>query len=237
MTYRELFFELKNSENEYVTNHAIKELLLNDGGFSNDMELYKHFDETVSNEVKLYDQITRIKNGEPFQYVLGKAFFIDRYYQVTKDVLIPRQETELLALLTLETIQRYFPNKKDLVICDVGTGSGILAIYLKSKLNSAKVIATDISKKALEIAKRNANIYKNSIDLRCCNMLDEINEKLDVIIANPPYIPTQNTVSEQTLKYEPHLALFASPATKYYEEILSPIHCAVCLHFGSNRRR
>ena len=83
------------------------------------------------------------------------------------------------------------------------------------------MIATDISEKALQIAKINAEKHKVDIDFRLGNMLEPIKEKIDVIVSNPPYIAGPETVSEQTLKYEPHLALFASPSTKYYREILS----------------
>lgn len=111
--------------------------------------------------------------------------------------------------------------EKPITIADIGTGSGILAIYLKSRLPNAKVIATDISEKCLRIASENAKNHNVIIDFRQGNMMEPIKEKLDVIISNPPYIESEETVDEQTLKYEPHLALFASPKTKYYEEILS----------------
>lgn len=221
MTYREKYFLLQKISNPYINNSVIKALLQDDGGFNDFTSLIKNFDKELKNEKELDNKIEKVKNGEPLQYVLGYAYFVNSNYKVTPDVLIPRQETEQLAVTTLSMIVRHFGKDPDITIVDVGTGSGILANYLKEYFPHAKVIATDISQKALEIAKENARIHKNSIDFRHGNMLDPVKEKIDVIVSNPPYIGSPESVSEQTLKYEPHIALFASPKTKYYEEILS----------------
>lgn len=221
MTYREKYTQIKNIKNKYINGTVISSLLIDDGGFVNFTDLIKHFDEELNNEKDLDLKLQRILNGEPMQYVLGHAYFIDSEYIVTPDVLIPRPETEQLAINALKEIVRRFGMEKPITIADIGTGSGILAIYLKSRLPNAKVIATDISEKCLRIAGENAKNHNVIIDFRQGNMMEPIKEKLDVIISNPPYIESEETVDEQTLKYEPHLALFASPKTKYYEEILS----------------
>ena len=189
-------------------------------GYKDFTDLIVHFHDEIKNEKRVEDNLKRIIDGEPMQYVLGYAYFVNSNYIVTPDVLIPRQETEQLAVACLVKITREFKNKKDLVIADIGTGSGILAIYLKECFPEAHVIATDISEKALQIAKINAEKHNVDIDFRLGDMLEPIHEKLDVIVSNPPYIESEKTVSEQTLKYEPPLALFASPKTKYYREIL-----------------
>lgn len=221
MTYREKYTQIKNIKNKYINGTVISSLLIDDGGFVNFTDLIKHFDEELNNEKDLDLKLQRILNGEPMQYVLGHAYFIDSEYIVTPDVLIPRPETEQLVINALKEIVRRFGIEKPITIADIGTGSGILAIYLKSRLPNAKVIATDISEKCLRIAGENAKNHNVIIDFRQGNMMEPIKEKLDVIISNPPYIESEETVDEQTLKYEPHLALFASPKTKYYEEILS----------------
>lgn len=221
MTYREKYTQIKNIKNKYINGTVISSLLIDDGGFVNFTDLIKHFDEELNNEKDLDLKLQRILNGEPMQYVLGHAYFIDSEYIVTPDVLIPRPETEQLVINALKEIVRRFGMEKPITIADIGTGSGILAIYLKSRLPNAKVIATDISEKCLRIAGENAKNHNVIIDFRQGNMMEPIKEKLDVIISNPPYIESEETVDEQTLKYEPHLALFASPKTKYYEEILS----------------
>ena len=220
MTYRDKYLELLKIKNQYINNTVIKTLLMDDGGYKDFTDLIIHFHDEIKNEKRVDDNLKRIMDGEPMQYVLGYAYFVNSNYIVTPDVLIPRQETEQLAVACLVRIMREFKNKKDLVIADIGTGSGILAIYLKECFPEAHVIATDISEKALQIAKINAEKHNVDIDFRLGDMLEPINEKLDVIVSNPPYIESEKTVSEQTLKYEPHLALFASPKTKYYREIL-----------------
>lgn len=221
MTYREKYTQIKNIKNKYINGTVISSLLIDDGGFVNFTDLIKHFDEELKNEKDVDLKLERILNGEPMQYVLGHAYFIDSDYIVTPDVLIPRPETEQLVINALKEIVKRFGMEKPITIADIGTGSGILAIYLKSRLPNAKVIATDISEKCLRIAGENAKNHQVNIDFRLGNMMEPIKEKLDVVISNPPYIESEETVDEQTLKYEPHLALFASPKTKYYEEILS----------------
>ena len=221
MTYRDKYLELKKINNQYVNNTVIKTLLMDDGGFLDFTNLVSHFHDEVNDNKKIDKNLERIMNGEPMQYVLGYAYFVNSNYYVSEDVLIPRQETEQLAVAALVYIVKQFGKESEITIADIGTGSGILAIYLKENFPNAHVIATDISEKALQIARKNAESHNVVIDFRLGNMLDPINEKLDVIISNPPYIGDESTVSEQTLKYEPHLSLFANPKTKYYEEILS----------------
>ena len=146
-------------------------------------------------------------------------------YIVSPDVLIPRQETEQLAVGVLSTIVKMFGKDPQIKIVDIGTGSGILGIYLKEYFPKSEVICTDISEKALEIAKKNAKLHNVEIDFRQGDILKPIlkENNIDVIVSNPPYIRSKETVDPQTLKYEPHLALFAEPATKFYEEILTSI--------------
>lgn len=225
MTYREKFFELSKLNNKYLNNYAVKALLVDNGGFKDFFELIKHFDDELKDENKIKNQIEKLTSGIPLQYVLGYAYFVNSNYKVSPDVLIPRQETEQLAVAALSKIVRMFGKNPQIKIVDIGTGSGVLGIYIKEYFPKSTVICTDISPKALQIAKENAKLHHVDIDFRLGDMLEPIvNEKnISVIISNPPYIPTKDTVDPQTLKYEPHLALFAIPATKYYEEILTSI--------------
>lgn len=225
MTYRELYFNLQKRKSNYLNNTAIKTLLQDDGNFSDFFNLINHFDEQVKNVDKIESNIVRIEAGEPLQYVLGYAFFVNSNYVVSKDVLIPRQETEELAVATLKTIVKMFGKEPKIKIVDIGTGSGILGIYLKEYFPNSSVICTDISENSLQIAKINAKNHHVEIDFRQGDMLEPIKDEKDVavIISNPPYIGDESTVDPQTLKYEPHLALFATPKTKYYEIIMSTI--------------
>lgn len=225
MTYREKFFQLKKIENKYLNQTSIKSLLIDNGGFKDFFDLLNHFDEQIKDENKLNNQLEKLTFGEPLQYILGYAYFVNSNYKVTPDVLIPRQETEQLAVGTMTKIVKLFGKDPKIKIVDIGTGSGILGIYLKEYFTKSTVICTDISLKALEIAKINAKEHNVQIDFRSGDMLEPISNESDisVIISNPPYIRSKETVSEQTLKYEPHLALFANPATKFYQEILTSI--------------
>lgn len=225
MTYRNKYFELLKSENEYINKTSIKSLLIDNGGFKDFYDLLRHFDEEICDEKKLDNQLSQLTSGYPLQYILGYAYFVNSNYKVNKDVLIPRQETEQLAVSTMSKIVKLFGKDPKIKIVDIGTGSGILGIYLKEYFPKSHVICTDISSKALEIAKINAQEHHVEIDFRLGDMLEPISkeEDISVIVSNPPYILDESTVSEQTLKYEPHLALFANPDTKYYETILTSI--------------
>ena len=223
MTYREKFFELKKLNNKYLNQNVIKSLLIDSGNFSDFINLLNHFDEPITNIVKLNSNIDRVISGEPYQYVLGYAYFVNANYKVNKDVLIPRQETEELAVGALNMIVKLFGKDPKITIVDIGTGSGILGIYLKEYFSKSHVICTDISDNSLKIAVENAKLHNVVIDFRLGDSIKPIeNEKnVSVIISNPPYIKDESTVSEETLKWEPHLALFAKPYTKFYEEIMS----------------
>ena len=225
MTYREKYFQLQKIQNQYLNLSAIKALLIDNGGFADFFNLLKHFDEGLNDENKLNSQIERLTSGEPLQYILGYAYFVNSNYKVTPDVLIPRQETEQLAVATMTMIVKMFGKDPEITIVDIGTGSGILGIYLKEYFEKSQVICTDISEKAIQIAEENAKLHRVDIDFRQGDILEPIKDEKDisVIISNPPYIRSKDTVAEQTLKYEPHLALFANPVTKFYEEILTSI--------------
>ncbi len=224
MTYREEYFKLQKLQNKYLNNSAIKSLLMDDGGFSEFFQLVNNFDKPIKDENKLNKNIERVMSGEPLQYVLGYAYFVNSNYIVTPEVLIPRQETEQLVVTALTLIMKIFGKDPEITIVDIGTGSGILGIYLKEYFQKSHVICTDISKNALEIAKQNAIKHNVEIEILEGSILEPIKDKkVDVIISNPPYIGNKDTVDEATLKYEPRLALFANPKTYFYEEILKAI--------------
>ena len=94
------------------------------------------FDEDVKNENRLNELVTKVKSGYPLQYALGHTFFVNSNYIVTPDVLIPRPETEQLAVGSKMMIEKLFVNQSKLNIADIGTGSGILAIYLKENFKN-----------------------------------------------------------------------------------------------------
>jgi release factor glutamine methyltransferase len=222
-TNREVFFALQKQSDKYLTRPVIKALLNDANGFSDLMSLYQNFDLECPKYEQLMNNVERVKNGEPFQYVLGYSNFIDLEMNVTPSVLIPRPETEELVVRLKSMIDSYFENK-NISIADIGTGSGAIAVSLKHFFPDATVTAVDISHEAIEVAVSNAEKYHQSIAFFEGNMVDPIVKlgiKLDVLVSNPPYIPSKDTIDDNVWNNEPHLALLANPSTKYYEEIFS----------------
>jgi len=174
---------------------------------------------------KEYYQYKRLENriakGNPIQYVLKKTNFLGNDFYINKNVLIPRPETESLTKKTNELIKKYFKNE-NIKVLEIGTGSGVIAITLKKQNNNYEVTATDISKKALKVAKKNQKNQQVDIKLINTDIAKNIKNKYDVLISNPPYIPKNSkTVEEQVIKHEPHLALFAEENGLYfYKRIL-----------------
>ena len=163
----------------------------------------------------------RLDNGEPVQYIVGNVDFHNYNFIVNKNVLIPRRETEELVDYTIKYIKNKF-NKK-ISILDICTGSGNIAITLNKELDS-EVYATDISKKALDVAKKNATINNADINFINTNLFDGINHKFDLVISNPPYISYDEEVMDIVKNNEPNIALYAdNNGLYYYEEILKNI--------------
>ena len=223
MTYREAYFSLIKENNEYLNRAAVKEILLDVGGFNDFISLLNHFDEQLINEDRLNELSNKVRDGYPLQYALGHTYFINSNYEVNEDVLIPRPETEQLAIGSKMMIEKLFGKDQEIAIADIGTGSGILGIYLKESFTKSRVFAVDISEKSLLIAKKNALNHNVKIDFINDNMVDYFlnnNIKLDVLISNPPYIEDESTIDKNVFDYEPHSALLAKPASKFYKEII-----------------
>ena len=151
--------------------------------------------------------IKRLISGEPLQYITGVQEFMKLNFIVNKDVLIPQPDTEIL----VEEVIKIANKMENPIILDLCTGSGAIAVSLAKNIPNAKIIATDISKKALEIAKYNAKLngVLNSIDFIESNLFNKIkNIKFDVIVSNPPYIAT-NEIQKlpKDVRQEPVIAL------------------------------
>ncbi|MEZ0395469.1 MAG: peptide chain release factor N(5)-glutamine methyltransferase [Anaerolineales bacterium] len=161
-------------------------------------------------ETVLRRALTRLQRGEPLPYVLGEWEFFDLSLLVTPQVLIPRPETELLVERALSWLRAH-PGRRRLL--DVGTGSGAIAVALAANVPDLKVLATDISSAALEVARRNAarlgvaeRIEFAQWDLLPPEPLPAF-ERFDVIAANLPYIPTDILHTLPVYRREPTLAL------------------------------
>ncbi|MCF6173486.1 MAG: peptide chain release factor N(5)-glutamine methyltransferase, partial [Campylobacteraceae bacterium] len=141
----------------------------------------------------------------PLEYILKKTSFYSREFYTDERVLIPRPETEIL----IDKVVYIAENLDDLTIAEVGTGSGIISVMLAILLPNTKIIATDISADALEVAKINAKKYdvNERIKFVKSDLLDGVSEKIDIIVSNPPYIKKYEKL-EKNLSYEPNIALF-----------------------------
>ena len=213
-TNREIYFQLLKENNKYLNKSVIVSLLADASDFEDRMILYSSFDKEVKDAERLFNNVTEVKNGVPYQYVLGYSFFLGHKIIVDKNVLIPRQETEQLTVDLIVFLKRFFKDDDAIVIADVCTGS----VALENEIKNTKIYASDISAEALNVARQNVQ----KTELLQGNMLDPFIEKdikLDVLVCNPPYIENKSRIDEQVWKYEPHLALLAEPSTKYYEEI------------------
>ena len=171
------------------------------------------------NENKYFSLIEKhIKEDVPLSHLVGFEYFYDRKYKVTKDVLSPRMETEELIYKVIEYIKA--SNKNKFKILDLCTGSGIIAITLKKELDqvSVDVIASDISKEAIEVAKENSQSHDATIKFIKSDIFNNIDDKFDIIVSNPPYIDRKDkvTMQDNVLKYDPHLALFAEEEGMYF---------------------
>ena len=157
---------------------------------------------------KLADAIARRAAGEPSQYITGVQDFYGRSFRVTRDVLIPRPETELLIEAALELI------KANASICDVGTGSGCIAVTLLCERADARAVALDVSEAALRIARENAReqSVEDRIELMvsdCFDELDATKQQFDLIVTNPPYVAAAALpgLQREVRDYEPLVAL------------------------------
>lgn len=161
----------------------------------------------------------RISTGLPIQYIIGKAWFMNEYFKVTKDVLIPRDETEILVNEAITLINKN--NFKN--VLDIGTGSGCIACTIAKRTNSV-VLGVDISSDALRIALDNVTALgiNNKAVFRKSDLFSKIHdsEKFDVIISNPPYIP-EGTILQSEVNHEPQIALFAKEnGLEFYNKIV-----------------
>ena len=179
------------------------------------------FSEQLSqeNEEKYFSLIEKhIKEDVPLSHLVGFEYFYDRKFKVTKDVLSPRMETEELIYRVVEYVKS--TKKNNLKILDLCTGSGIIAITLKKELSqfSIDVVASDISEEAIKVAKENAKSHDATIKFVKSDIFNNIADKFDIIVSNPPYIDRKDevTMQDNVLKYDPHLALFAEEEGMYF---------------------
>ncbi len=180
-------------------------------------------------ELKLVKNITREQykkvlkvakereSGVPISKIFGSACFYGYTFKVTKDVLSPRMETEILVENVLKNCS------KGSKVLDIGTGSGAIAITIE-KMRKCKTVAVDISEKALEVAKHNAKILESNVKFLKSDLFSELKkQKFDIIVSNPPYIPSADVLNldDEVKNHDPHLALDGGASgLDFYEKII-----------------
>lgn len=187
--------------------------------------LYVHFDEPMEqNELsKFREYVKKRAQHVPIAYIIGEREFMGLPFKVTKDTLIPRPDTEILVENVLNNVDK----DKEIEIVDIGTGSGAIILSLLVNLPKAQGKTVDISSKAIEVAKENAvNLQVND---RCEFFVGDLfaplnDNKFDVIVSNPPYIPQKDiaTLEDDVKEYEPVSALTdGGDGLSYYRRLLS----------------
>jgi release factor glutamine methyltransferase len=199
-----LYFKKHNIENPRLN---AEQLLAHTLGRTR-MELYLEFERTLGDAelAPLRELVKRRGEGEPLQHLLGTVEFCGYTFLCDKRALVPRPETEQF----VEIIESNIENRKSKIV-DVGTGSGVIAISLAKKIPEAQIFAVDISEDALALARENALrlAVNERVQLRKSHLLGNLDEKFDLIVANLPYVGTQerSTLSREVLS-DPEVALF-----------------------------
>ena len=175
--------------------------------------------------VRLQEILRDLKKNRPIQYILNKADFYGEFFEVNESVLIPRPETEELVDLIIKT----HANPPNLKVIDIGTGSGCIPIILSKHLNQARVTTVDISKEAINTAKKNAHRLGQLIHFINADILEWeyvfSDQQYDIIVSNPPYITPHEKqhMQQNVLTYEPEIALFIEDSAPliFYDVISS----------------
>ena len=192
------------------------------------IDLYAAFGELPDEEVRtaFRELVRRRAEGAPVAYLVGHREFFSLDFRVTPDVLIPRPESELLVVAMLDLARR-LPAEREISICDVGTGSGIIAVCAAKHLPRCRVTAVDISPAALAVARGNAAKHdvRERIELIESDLLSAVppGERFDFIVANPPYVSTaeMQALAPDVRDFEPPLALVAGQrGTEVIESLL-----------------
>jgi release factor glutamine methyltransferase len=172
--------------------------------------LIAHPEYNLSNEEEdcFRNFLSRRASREPFQYIVGKQEFYGLDFEVNRNVLIPRPETELIVESAIDILRE----KKTSIFCEVGIGSGCIAVSILYEVKTASAFGLDVSPEALEVAARNAATHKvsNRLELKISDVFEVLNgERFDLIVSNPPYIPRLDieNLQKEVRDFEPLVAL------------------------------
>lgn len=200
-----------------------------------------NYDKEISKKQEtIYKQyIKNLLEGEPIQYILGKQEFMGIEFAVNKDVLIPQPDTEILVEEVIKLLKQYKKPK----ILDLCTGSGAIAISISEKVSEAQIYASDISEKALAIARINDRSKK--IKFILSDLFNNIEDKFDIIVSNPPYIKTHEIEKlSKEVQNEPILALDGGiDGLEFYRKIIGQASKYIkkngylCLEIGEEQKK
>ena len=211
-------------KNQIEEPHLEAEILLSHALNSERIKLYIDFEKIVDKNIlaTFKGYITRRAKGEPSAYITGNKQFMSLNFTVTKDVLIPRPETELLVENAIELSKKIAVKA---AILDIGTGSGAIAVSLAKFIENSEIVATDLSEKALEVAAMNAKKLgvENKIKFLKADLFPEDAREFDIIVSNPPYIKTSliSGLQREVKDFEPLSALDGGvDGLTYYRAIL-----------------
>ena len=184
--------------------------------------LISHQKSEVEVEESFFHWVERRSKHEPFEYIVNRVSFYSEEFYIDEGALIPRPETELL----IDEVEKNVVDKDAVMtFVEVGVGSGIISIMLAKKFKNAKIIAVDISSKALEVAQKNIEKFgvQEQIELREGSLLEPVAEDIDYLVSNPPYIAA-DAMLESNLSYEPQNALFGgSVGDEIIQELLDEV--------------
>lgn len=171
---------------------------------------------------ELFEWVSRRAKNEPFEYITNRVSFYSQEFYIAEGALIPRPETELLID---EVVKNMSDLDSEMTFAEVGVGSGIISIMLAKKFSNAKFIAVDISQNALDIARINIEKFglQDRIELRLGSLLEPVDEHIDYLVSNPPYIANEVEL-ESNLSYEPQNALFGGDiGDEIIQELLNEV--------------
>ncbi len=218
---------LQEGKDVGVLSNDVRILIAQDNGFKEPIDTLFYRDSEMKNLDLFEKQFKRLLQGEPVEYIAETASFLQFKLHVDSRVLIPRMETQELVAKISETISNWFDPRNFLVCADIGTGSGAIAIALKSLFPNWIVSASDSSKGALDVARGNAEKYNLPIRFYEGDSLEPYikeNMNLDIIVSNPPYILNADEVQDSVKDYEPGSALWLDKENSVYEKIFRDVY-------------
>lgn len=208
--------QLKKYGKKYIVSPQVEAILCNLLNI-NSFELLDSMEKVVSEdiEIKFKEKVQKVYNTKKITSAIEYINFCDLHFKINDNVLLPHFETQEVVMQTIEFIENLFNGKGNLI--DLGCGSGVIGLTIKSKFNNLQIDMIDISNNALEISEENAKLLNLNVDIYKSDMLKNVKNKYDIIISNPPY---ESLKYKPTLDNEPSISLYAENDGLYYFETI-----------------